>query len=85
MQQLLIRSSGSQTPVAECDLSWLQSQFQNSPYSPLRGIVCELSNGRLTIRGCVPSFYLKQLAHTLALKAVAPERLESRIEVRIGY
>jgi hypothetical protein len=69
-------------PAVDTGLSWLRAQFEQSPYTALRGIVCEMSNERLTVRGSVPSFYLKQIAQTLAMKTVAPEQLESRIDVR---
>jgi osmotically-inducible protein OsmY len=43
-------------------------------YSALRGIDCSYHNGVLTLRGQVPTFYMKQVAQELASKA-------SRVEI----
>ena len=65
-----------------CDISSLQQQYRDSPYASLRRLVCELSNDRVKVRGTVPSYYLKQLAQSLAMKSVALGALESAIDVR---
>jgi len=44
----------------------VQNRFQRSPYLPLRKITCRLENGRLLLQGRVPTYYLKQLAQTIA-------------------
>jgi hypothetical protein len=36
--------------------------LHGSPYLPLRALFCELDRGVLTVRGNLPTFYLKQLA-----------------------
>ena len=44
----------------------IQERFHRSPYLPLRYIECRLSDGTLVLRGRVPTYYLKQLAQTVA-------------------
>ena len=43
----------------------IQSRFQRSPYLPLRKISCFFHDGVLSLRGRVPTYYLKQLAQTI--------------------
>lgn len=70
---------GDSLPLPVVDL---QMQFQNSSYGPLRQLSCRAEQGCVVLRGTVPSYYLKQVAQTLALKTVSPDRLCSNIEVR---
>jgi osmotically-inducible protein OsmY len=44
----------------------IQDRFHRSPYLPLRYIDCRLDDGTLVLSGRVPTFYLKQLAQTIA-------------------
>ncbi len=44
--------------LAEC-------QLRGNSYLALRNISCELHEGVLTLRGCVPTYYLKQMAQTV--------------------
>ena len=60
----------------------LQSQFRASAYWSIRQLVCELDREQIVLRGTVPSYYLKQVAQSLAVKAVGTERLHSDIEVQ---
>lgn len=39
-----------------------RSRLQGSPYFAIRDIGCAYQDGVLTLRGCVPSHYLKQVA-----------------------
>lgn len=61
----------------------LQRQLRTSPYWPIRQLVCEIDRDRIVIRGTVPCYYLKQVAQSVALKAVGPDRLRSDIEVQL--
>lgn len=47
---------------AEAVAQRISTAFRESPYRDLRGLECDSSQGELTVRGRVPSFYLKQLA-----------------------
>ena len=44
-----------------------ESRLRSNSYLALKNISCEFGDGVLTLRGCLPSYYLKQIAQeTLA-------------------
>jgi osmotically-inducible protein OsmY len=55
--------------------------LRRSPYLPLRGIRCELTDGILTLRGRVPTCFLKQLAQRLAMTVPGIDHVTNRIDV----
>ena len=59
----------------------LEKNLRTSPYWSLRQLICDVERDRVTLRGTVPSYYLKQVAQTLALKAVGVGHVESDIDV----
>jgi hypothetical protein len=59
-------------------------RLSHSPYWSLRQLACEVEQGRVVVRGTVPSYYLKQIAQTVASQAVDKERLVSEITVCEG-
>lgn len=61
--------------------SALERDLQSSPYWSLRQLVCQVDRDRVVVRGTVPSYYLKQVAQTLALKSFGAGRVESDIDV----
>ena len=61
--------------------SAVQSEFRTSAHWSIRQLVCEIDCERVVLRGTVPSYYLKQVAQSLALKAIGLGRLHSDIEV----
>lgn len=56
--------------------------LSNSPYLPLRSVKCNYEGGNVTLRGEVPTFYLKQLAQSLASGAVRPEQILNLVQVK---
>lgn len=56
-------------------------QLQESSYPGLRGVELAYDRGRLTLRGKLPTFYLKQLALALAFDAPDVEEIVDLIEV----
>lgn len=58
------------------------SRLAGSGYPPLRRVCCEMASGVLTISGTVPSYYLKQVAQTLAGTVDGVTRIENRLDVR---
>ena len=44
----------------------IQDAFNRSSYWPMRHVDCEFDNGKITLRGNVPSYFMKQLATELA-------------------
>ena len=62
-------------------LGELRHALQASPYLPLRRLRCVERNGFVQIVGDVPSYYLKQLAHSLACKILGNPRIENQVDV----
>src|SRR6516225_9780497 len=56
--------------------------LRSSRYSALKLVSCDYQGGVLVLRGCLPSYYLKQIAQeVVAHQFDKVERLENRIEV----
>jgi len=69
-------------PASPLGASALQQQLQRSPYWSVRQLICHVDQERIVLRGTVPSYYLKQVAQTLAAKTVGVECVRSDIEVQ---
>ena len=52
-----------------------------SPYFRLRTVWCDYHEGVLCLRGRVPTYYLKQVAQTIACQVDGVEECMNRIEV----
>jgi hypothetical protein len=56
--------------------------LRSSRYSALKHVSCDYRGGVLVLRGCLPTYYLKQMAQeAVAHQFGKVERLENRIEV----
>jgi hypothetical protein len=56
--------------------------LRGSRYSALKHVSCDYHDGVLVLRGCLPTYYLKQIAQeVVAHQLDHGERLENRIEV----
>ena len=56
--------------------------LRSSPYPALKAISCEYQGGVLVLRGCLPTYYLKQMAQeVVAHQCGTEEQLENRIQV----
>ena len=53
----------------------------DSSYPELRTISCDFSDGVLSLRGKVPSFYLKQIAQSLVFPLDGVAQLRNGLEV----
>jgi len=62
----------------------VSERLAQSPYFPLRGVWCDYHEGVLCLRGRVPSYYLKQVAQTIACQVDGVEECMNRIEVGSG-
>jgi hypothetical protein len=60
----------------------LEQELRMSSYWPIRHLVCQIDRDRIRIHGTVSSFYLKQIAQTLAVRAVGSECVQSEIDVQ---
>jgi hypothetical protein len=70
------------SPPSTVGVALLQQQFHSSPYWSLRQLICVLDQGRVTVRGTLPSYYLKQVAQSVATKALGVDRIRSDIDVQ---
>jgi osmotically-inducible protein OsmY len=61
----------------------VERRLEASGYLALRRIDCdcECDGGVLSLRGCVPSHYLKQVAQRIAATVDGIHRVDNRIEV----
>jgi osmotically-inducible protein OsmY len=58
-----------------------QAALRRSSYFELHDISCEFSGGILTLRGCVPSYHLKQLAQASVAEVPGIVEVHNRVEV----
>jgi osmotically-inducible protein OsmY len=58
-----------------------QQVLRHSSYYELRDIACDFSGGILTLRGCVPSYHLKQLAQASVIDVPGVVEVHNRVEV----
>ena len=52
-----------------------------NPYLALKNVSCEYEQGVLTLRGCLPSYYLKQMAQTAVARLPGVDLIVNEIEV----
>ena len=62
--------------AAQCE-----AVLRASAYLPLRKLSCEYHEGVLTIRGQVPTFYLKQLAQNRIQTVFRVEEINNQVDV----
>src|SRR5262249_8271027 len=56
--------------------------LRSSRYSALKHVSCDYRGGVLVLRGCLPTYYLKQIAQeVVAHQLEGVERLENQIQV----
>ena len=65
-------------PVVQAEA---QSRLRKSGYHELCLVSCDFHEGVLTLRGCVSSFYLKQVAQELIRRLDGVEEVNNRLEV----
>jgi len=59
----------------------VRSELQHSPYRALHNIAWEYREGVLTLRGRLPSYYLKQVAQTTVSRVAGVGRIVNEIRV----
>ncbi|HEX4145473.1 MAG TPA: hypothetical protein VHY91_18350 [Pirellulales bacterium] len=70
-------------PMEGCVLERAHAYLHRSPYLPLRTLSCGLDQGVLTVGGCVPTFYLKQLAVAELMQRLCICEINDLIEVTL--
>ncbi len=58
-----------------------QATLRQSAYVELHDVSCEFSGGILTLRGRLPSYYLKQLAQAAVAEVPGVIEVHNRVEV----
>lgn len=58
-----------------------ENRLRGHPYLALRHIACDYHDGVLTLRGCLPTYYLKQMAQSAVAPVEGVQRIENEIEV----
>ncbi len=58
--------------------------LRNSPYLALRNVTCACRDGVLTLRGCLPTYYLKQVAQAVVARVDGVRQVVNEIEVVCG-
>ena len=76
---LLVRRN---SPPATCVVAEeCQQMLSRSPYTALRGLVCQFHEGALTLRGTVPTYHTKQMAYATLRNVPGVVRFVDCIEV----
>ncbi len=65
----------------EIVLAEARLRFQKSPYQELHRVKFEFREGVLTLRGRVPSSFLKQIAQSIVFSMECIETIDNRLEV----
>jgi hypothetical protein len=78
----LVLESRITTPPARSPITVLRQQLRASPYWSIRQLVCDIDQNRIIVRGTVTSFYLKQIAQSLAANVVGIACVQSEIDVQ---
>ena len=58
-----------------------QAVLRRSSYAELQNVSCDFSGGVLTLRGCVPTYRLKQLAQASVADVPGVVEVHNRVEV----
>jgi osmotically-inducible protein OsmY len=62
-------------------LEGAESRLRSNGYLAMKNVSCDYQDGVLTLRGCVPSYFLKQMAQTAVARLPGVERVVNDIEV----
>jgi osmotically-inducible protein OsmY len=62
-------------------LERVESQLRRNSYVALKNISCAFQDGVVTLRGCLPSYYLKQMAQTAVARVPGVDRIVNQIDV----
>lgn len=73
----VLASPGPSRGVAED----AESRLRCNAYLALKNVSCEYQEGVLTLRGCLPTYYLKQMAQATVARVEGVEHVVNEIEV----
>jgi osmotically-inducible protein OsmY len=84
LAELTWGTNGTATPsvAAEVGVAELaESRLRSNSYLALKNVSCEYQEGRLILRGCLPTYYLKQLAQEVVARVAGVDRIVNQIDV----
>jgi osmotically-inducible protein OsmY len=55
--------------------------LRSGPYPALKNLCCDCRGGVLVLRGCLPTYYLKQVAQEVVAHLEGVQGVENQIEV----
>jgi hypothetical protein len=55
--------------------------LRRNPYLALKNVCCDWRGGVLVLRGCLPSYYLKQVAQEAVARLEGVQALDNQIQV----
>lgn len=55
--------------------------LRHNSYLALKNVRCDYREGVLTLRGCLPTYYLKQMAQSVVARVEGVQRIVNEIEV----
>jgi osmotically-inducible protein OsmY len=55
--------------------------LRHNSYLALKNVRCDCEAGVLTLRGCLPTYYLKQMAQSAVARVEGVQRIVNEIEV----
>jgi hypothetical protein len=58
-----------------------EGRLRGNPYLALRDISCDCRGGVLVLRGCLPSYYLKQVAQEAVARLDGVQAVDNQIVV----
>ena len=76
-----LRRDGGQADNGRRKMKLAQSRLSASPFLPLRALQCEGQNGHVTIRGRVPTGYLRKPSAMLVKSIDGVRRVTNEVEV----
>jgi osmotically-inducible protein OsmY len=78
--------SGSSLPVSAPGIAEsAESRLRGNSYLALKNVSCDYHDGVLILRGCLPTYYLKQMAQAAVARIAGVERVVNEIEVMAPY
>ncbi len=72
----------SETPIpqpAPADVA--ERCLRRNPYPSLKNISCQVRDGVVVLRGCLPTYYLKQIAQEVVARLEGVEAIDNQIQV----
>jgi osmotically-inducible protein OsmY len=74
------RATETLTPrPAPADLA--ERRLRSNPYLSLKNVSCDWLDGVLVLRGCLPSYYLKQIAQEVVARLDGVTAVDNQIQV----